>query len=200
MGDLAALAPRKLLRATDVLVSHAHMDHWSGFDHFLRLSLGRERKVRLFGPPGIAAQVGHKLRAYTWNLLGGYTNDLALLVTEVGEAGPESLTIYRVRAGFTPEPGPSPRPGPVLHEGENIRVSAAVLDHGIPCLAFAIDEEVHANIWKNRLEKLGLGAGPWLRELKSLALRDAPPDTPVTARWRDAAGSVQERAFAGLYT
>jgi ribonuclease Z len=78
MGDLAALAPRKLLRVTDVLVSHAHMDHWSGFDHFLRLSLGRERSVRLFGPPGIAAQVGHKLRAYTWNLLEGYANDLAL--------------------------------------------------------------------------------------------------------------------------
>jgi ribonuclease Z len=86
MGDLAALPPRKLLRVTDVLVSHTHMDHWSGFDRFLRLSLGREGAVRLFGPPGIAAQVGHKLRAYTWNLLGGYENDLALLVT--GSARP----------------------------------------------------------------------------------------------------------------
>jgi ribonuclease Z len=60
-----------------------------------------------------------------------------------------------VRTGFAPEPGPSPKPGPVLHEGDNLRVSAAVLDHGIPCLAFAIEEEAHANVWKNRLEELG---------------------------------------------
>ena len=196
MGDLAALPPRKLLRVTDVLVSHAHMDHWSGFDHFLRLSLGREREVRLFGPPGIAAQVGHKLRAYTWNLLGGYANDLAFLVTEVGEAGPLRLTAYRVRTGFAPEPGPRPKPGPTLHEEENLRVTAAVLDHGIPCLAFAIEEKAHANVWRNRLEELGLGVGPWLRELKALALAGAPADTPVTARWRDAAGAAQERTFA----
>ena len=190
MGDLAALPPRKLLRVSDVLVSHAHMDHWSGFDHLLRLSLGRKKEIRLFGPPGIAAQVGHKLHAYTWNLLETYANDLALSVTEVGEAGPESLTSYRVRTGFAPEPGPSPKPGPVIHEGENLRVSAAVLDHGISCLAFAIEEEAHASVWKNRLEELELGTGPWLRELKSLALRDAPADTPVTARWRDSADSA----------
>jgi ribonuclease Z len=171
------------------------MDHWSGFDHLLRLSLGRKKEIRLFGPPGIAAQVGHKLHAYTWNLLETYANDLALSVTEVGEAGPESLTSYRVRAGFAPEPGPSPKPGPILHEGGNLRISAAVLDHGIPCLPFAIEEEARANVRKNLLEELGLGAGPWLRELKSLALRDAPADTPVTARWRDSADSAQERAI-----
>lgn len=196
MGDLAACPPRKLLRVTDVLVSHAHMDHWCGFDHFLRLSLGREKVVRLFGPPGIAAQVGHKLGAYTWNLLGGYENDLAFLVTEVGEAVPESLTAYRVRNAFAPEPGPPRGSGPVLHGEGNLRVTAAVLDHGIPCLAFAIEEEAHANVWRNRLEGLGLGTGPWLRELKALALAGAPADTPVTARWRDGEGAVQERILA----
>jgi ribonuclease Z len=168
MGDLAALPPRKLLRVTDVLVSHTHMDHWSGFDHFLRLSLGREKEVRLFGPPGIAAQVGHKLRAYTWNLLGGYANDLALMVTEVGEAGALSLTVYRTRTGFVPEPGPRPKPGPTLHEEENLRVTAAVLDHGIPCLAFAIEEKAHANVWRNRLE-----GWPGRRPVRCASVEDA---------------------------
>src|SRR3954454_18935034 len=76
-GDLTALAPRKLLRVTDIFISHTHMDHWSGFDRFLHLALGRDRTVRLFGPPGMAERVDHKLRAYTWNLLEGYTNELA---------------------------------------------------------------------------------------------------------------------------
>ena len=44
--DLGAnyhLPPRKLLKVTDVFVSHAHMDHFIGFDHLLRVRLARER-------------------------------------------------------------------------------------------------------------------------------------------------------------
>ena len=44
------LAPRKLLEITDVVVSHAHMDHFIGFDHLLRLRLRDDRPLRFFGP------------------------------------------------------------------------------------------------------------------------------------------------------
>ncbi|MBD0273345.1 MAG: ribonuclease Z, partial [Acetobacteraceae bacterium] len=84
-GDLSALSPRHLLRVGALAVSHAHMDHWAGFDQLLRLVLGRERTLRLFGPSGLIDQVEHKLRAYTWNLLQGYENELVFEVTEIGE-------------------------------------------------------------------------------------------------------------------
>ncbi len=57
LGDLRALAPRKILRISDIFVSHTHMDHFVGFDQLLRISLGREKNLRLFGPPGFVAQV-----------------------------------------------------------------------------------------------------------------------------------------------
>ncbi|MFZ0403782.1 MAG: MBL fold metallo-hydrolase, partial [Pseudolabrys sp.] len=55
--------------------------------------------------------------------------------------------------------------GILCHEA-GFRVETAVLEHRTPCLAFAIQETAHVNVWKNRLEELGLPIGPWLRELK----------------------------------
>ena len=180
-GDLAALPPRKLLRVGDILVSHAHMDHWSGFDLFLRLALGREMTVRVAGPPGMIDRVEHKIRAYTWNLLEGYAAGLELLVTEVGEDGPAARARFALGGGFAREPLPAPT-GDALIDEENLRVTAVTLDHGIPCLGYAIEEKARVNVWKNRLAEMGLEPGPWLRELKALALGDAPDDTPVAAR------------------
>ena len=83
LGDLSPLAPRKLLRVSDVFVTHRHMDHFIGFDQLLRVLLGREKVVGVFGPPGLIDAVGHKLKAYTWNLIAGYEGNLAFRVTEL---------------------------------------------------------------------------------------------------------------------
>jgi len=50
LGDISGLPPRKLLRLEYVFVSHAHVDHFIGFDHLLRLLIGRDTTVRLYGP------------------------------------------------------------------------------------------------------------------------------------------------------
>ena len=70
IGDVSGLPTRKLLRISDVFVSHTHMDHFAGFDHLLRVCLGRDFGVRLYGPHPFIDQVEHKLHAYTWNLVG----------------------------------------------------------------------------------------------------------------------------------
>ncbi|HEY0886703.1 MAG TPA: MBL fold metallo-hydrolase [Ramlibacter sp.] len=193
LGDLAALAPRKVLRVSDVFVSHTHMDHFVGFDLMLRLCLGRPTSIRLFGPPGFTAQVEHKLAAYTWNLVENYAADFCVDAWEVDEGWQATGARLRSRRRFRAEPLP-PRhcPGGVLVEEGGFCVRAAFLDHGIPCLGFALEEKVHVNVWKSRLAEMGLAVGPWLKDLKEAALRGAPDETPIAA---PLAGGAGERVF-----
>jgi ribonuclease Z len=54
----------------------------------------------------------------------------------------------------------------VIHEEPGFKISAAILDHGIPCLALAIKERFHVNINKDKLIAMGLKTGPWLNGFK----------------------------------
>src|SRR5512136_2788537 len=72
LGDLRHVAPRKLLRVERAVVTHTHMDHFVGFDHLLRLALGREKELTVTGPPGFLRSVRGKIDAYTWNLIEDY--------------------------------------------------------------------------------------------------------------------------------
>ena len=42
LGNITGLPPRKLMRLSHVFVTHTHMDHFAGFDHLLRVVLGRK--------------------------------------------------------------------------------------------------------------------------------------------------------------
>jgi len=181
LGDIRALAPRKILRVSDIFVSHCHMDHFMGFDWLLRICLGRERAVRLYGPPGFIAKVEAKLAAYTWNLLHRYGNDFGLEVTELLAPGRVQRARFHVRQGFRREAlGEGRIENGVLLAEPGFRVRCALLDHGTPCLGFALEETQHVNIWKTRLAERGLAVGPWLQGLKRavLAGQDAAATIP----------------------
>jgi ribonuclease Z len=181
-----------LLRVTHAFVSHAHMDHFAGFDSLLRVMIGRGKTVHLFGPPGFLDRVEHKLAAYTWNLIEIYENELLFRVTEVAPDGSGLSGAFSSCNGFRRGPAEAvPLPGLVLVDEETFRVRAAVLDHRIPCLAFALEEKFHVNVWKSGLENLGLPTGPWLRDLKSSVARGDADETPVEVRWREN-GEVRE--------
>ena len=195
LGDLAALAPKKLLRISDVFVSHTHMDHFVGFDRLLRVCLGRETGVRLYGPPGFLDHVGHKLAAYTWNLVENYPTDFTIEAWEVDPGWRARGARFSCHRRFQRDPlGERDMPGGVLLDEAAFSVRAAFVDHRTPCLAFAVDEKTHVNVWKNRLSELGLPVGPWLKELKRAAAGGAADDTPIRAWWRDRDGA-HERVF-----
>ncbi|WP_210419014.1 MBL fold metallo-hydrolase [Bradyrhizobium sp. NAS80.1] len=167
IGEIASLAPRRIRRVDQIFVSHAHIDHFIGFDHLLRLLVGHEKSVQMFGPPGFAEHVFHKLQAYRWNLVESYPCDLVFDVSELGVDNSISATRFRLRKAFAAEPSGSRKTvSGVLCDEPTHRVSAAILEHGTPCLAFALQEAAHVNVWKNRLLERGLPVGPWLLSLK----------------------------------
>lgn len=189
LGDLGPLLPRHLMRLTHAFVSHAHMDHFCGFDHLLRVVLGRKAGVVLVGGPGFLTQVEHKLAAYTWNVAHRYAMELVLDVWELGTDGSLQRATFSSRRRFVREPRAAPtRVGDVVHEEAAFRVRARFVDHGIPCLAYAIEEKARLTVAKERLPELGLTTGAWLRELKHAVLAGAPDATPIRLAWRDRQG------------
>lgn len=194
LGEIRALPPRKMMRISDVFVSHAHMDHFIGFDWLLRILLGRKRDLHLYGPPGFLAQVEHRLGGYTWNLVHNYSSDFTLQVTEVDDSGAARRARFRCRNEFRREDDTALSfPGNVLVRDALMQVRCTMLDHGgIPCMAYALQEQAHVNVWKNRLQELGLPVGAWLRELKQAVLRGEPEHYPMRVTWQED-GTERER-------
>ena len=64
-------------------------------------------------------------------------------------------------------------PGLLLDEDE-FRIDGAMLDHGIPCFAFALTEKLRVNVWREGLRQLELPVGSWLREAKRAVRQGAP--------------------------
>jgi ribonuclease Z len=192
LGDLSALPPRKLLRVSHAFVTHAHMDHFVGFDRLLRVCIGRAHAVHLFGPPGFVAQVEHRLAAYTWNLVANYETNFTIAVTEVAADGAAQAARFQCKRAFAREAlPPTAIDDGVLLDEDAFRVRAALLDHQVPCLGFAIEEKTHVNVWKNRLAELGLPVGAWLKDLKQAVARGDPDAIPFRAWWREA-GTLHE--------
>ncbi len=179
LGTIDALSNRSLLALSEVFVSHCHMDHFYGFDRLLRVILARTERLRLFGPPGFIERVWHRLQGYLWNLVGDYPRDQWIEVAE-WDGARLVWSRFSLRSAFQliERWGEDCRDG-VLWREPGFRVRAALLDHGTPVLAFALEEDQHVNVWKSRLDALRLLPGPWLQCLKDAVLAGEDPHTPI---------------------
>ncbi len=189
LGEVRLLPTRKLLKVTHVFISHTHLDHFIGFDHLLRIFLGREKTVFFYGPPQFIDQLESKLRAYTWNLVENYANNLLLIAYEIhpdrvleahfpiGKAFRKSV----LRETIKPFDGR-------LHEEEAFLIQSVFLDHKIPSLAFSLEERCHLNILKTGLAEMNLPRGLWLKGLKEAIWRGEKADFPVRVWGQDREG------------
>lgn len=179
-GDLGPLSSRELLKVDHIFITHTHMDHFSGFDRILRLGLGRDKIINLFGPEYFLNNLEGKLNSYRWNLVKRFTYPLVINATEVTTSGRTTRTYYcRDRFEPTQEKRSVPLFSDILFETPSFSVTTAILDHQIPCLGLALKEHFHINIMKPALTKLGLTPGPWLKIFKKQLFLKRPPDTEV---------------------
>jgi ribonuclease Z len=166
LGDIYSLSAKEILKISHVFITHTHMDHFVGFDRMLRLFLGRDQNLFMYGPKGFIKNVEARLGGYSWNLVKHYTNSLTLHITEVRRDHLLGKS-YLCKNGFQPTSKAVEQPfNGILHKEPAITVFAEILDHGIPCLGFTIKERFHVNIIKDRVAELGLEIGPWLNEFK----------------------------------
>jgi ribonuclease Z len=195
LGDIHLLPSRKLLKVTHVFVSHTHMDHFIGFDHLLRIFLGREKTLFFYGPTHFIDQLESKLNAYSWNLVENYPNNLVIVAREIR---PDRVLEAHFPIGqsfhksFFRETG-TPFLG-LLHSEEAFQIRSVMLNHKIPCLAFSLEERSHLNILKTGLEELKLPKGVWLKGLKGAIWRGEGGDFPVRV-WGKAGDGFKERFY-----
>ena len=178
LGDISALSSRDILKTDHVFITHTHIDHFIGFDRLLRLFLGRNKTLYIYGPAGILKNLEGKLAAYAWNLVNHYNNAFVLIATEVH---PTHLIEQRYACSdrFLPAHPPVRRAyNEILLQTPTLSVKTAILDHGIPCLGFALKERFHVNINKERLQTHGLVVGPWLKTFKQALFDNLNMENP----------------------
>jgi ribonuclease Z len=180
LGFTTSLSSGDILKTTDIFVSHTHVDHFIGFDSVLRVSLRKENPLRFYGPEGFIDCVEGKLRSYMWNLIEDYP-----LVIEVSEIRNEFIkkALYRAKNSFKREELKEEPFNGIVMKNSLFVVSAVVLDHQIPCLAYSLREDYHINIDKSKLSSLGLPVGPWLGQLKR-AIRENKKESVFTINER----------------
>src|ERR1700693_2621675 len=180
LGNNGSLPPAMVLKVSDVFISHTHMDHFIGFDRFLRIVLSHPKTIRFYGPEGLIRNIQGKLAGYTWNLTESYP-----LVMEITEILPDRRLHSRLTAsdGFAPQKVETlPFTDEILSE-PMVSVFVKILHHKIPSLAFSLNERFHINIINEEMEKRGFSPGPWLRALKEAIWQNrkggAPLEIPV---------------------
>jgi len=177
LGDIFSLSARDILKISHVFVTHTHMDHFIGFDRLLRLFLGRNHSLYMYGPENFISNVEGKLAGYSWNLVENYSNMFVLHVTEVHDDHLKTQD-YICRDRFIPSSKAVEHPfaGP-LYTKPSFSVFTRILDHSIPCLGFSLKERFHVNIMKDAVVELGLETGPWLTEFKQALFDHQSPDS-----------------------
>jgi len=176
LGDIYNLSSREILKLSHIFISHTHMDHFAGFDRLLRIILGREKTVYLYGPKGFLGNIEGKLSGYSWNLVKNFSNQLIIHATEIS-ANTLTSQKYLLHNRFKPTSAPLKKPFShhMIHDESSLKINTSVLDHGIPSLGFALKEKFRINIRKDAIKTLGLIPGKWLYRFKQAMFEEYDP-------------------------
>ena len=197
LGDISPLSNAELLKVSHVFVSHTHIDHFIGFDRLLRTVFGREKTITFFGPENFIKNVEGKLTGFTWNLVDRYEESLTFKVVEVREGRLLKATFKAIDKFKRVDEQEIELKNGIILEDPLFTVSAAVLEHRVPCLGFSLQENLHVNIKKDRLETMQIVKGSWLNELKQSVLKERPDSHAIDVPFKGNGKSRQQQLTLG---
>ncbi len=197
LGDISSLNNAVLLKVSHVFVSHTHIDHFIGFDRLLRAVFGREKTLTFYGPKNFIKNVEGKLAGFTWNLVDRYEESLTIKVIEVSEKKLLKATFRAVDKFKLCDEEEIEFEDGVILDDELFIIRAAVLEHRVPCLGFSLQEKLHVNINKERLESMEVAGGPWLNELKQSVIKKKPDTWEIQVPFKRNGSSTLEKVSIG---
>jgi ribonuclease Z len=174
LGDAGRLAARVAHQVNHVFLSHAHIDHIGGLTWLLRSRLGPFGPCKIFGPEETITRIENFIGSITWDRIGDSGP-----VFDVFEIRGRTLCQARLRPGRNRGGSNSiPIEDEVILKEKNFMVKAAVCDHNIPSVAYALLFLPEIKVRKDRLKETGLPPGPWLGTLKK-CLHDDTPEAEI---------------------
>jgi ribonuclease Z len=176
-GQIHHLAKRVLRSVEALFITHAHMDHFMGIDTFIRHNHVSPRTVEIYGPPGVAEKMSHKLAGYDWNLTEPYW--CTFRVHEVFADHIRTFIFPGAQGFLSRLEGEVERSDGTIYRNAFLQVEAVLCDHKIPSLAFRVTERPAFLVDEGKLEGEGLSKGDWLRHLKKLFYLGWPAEVPL---------------------
>ncbi|HIZ89617.1 MAG: ribonuclease Z [Mucispirillum sp.] len=170
-GRLGNIDNSELNDISHVFISHTHIDHFNGFDRFLRTALLSGNTITFFGPAGFINNVKGKLAGYTWNLI--YDYDVTFIAVELTEKGIKGAE-FAAKNGFKEEKLTLDRN--ILNINDGFSIDYDFLYHGINSIGYRLKEPKRISINKEKMEEYGFVKGPWIRILKDAILAERSND------------------------
>jgi ribonuclease Z len=163
-GCLLNLEFSDVLENDHLFFSHFHMDHVSGFDSYLRATFDRERPVSIWGPPGTADIIWHRLHGFTWDLQSAL--GASWFMDEISTDTVRTSEFRQLNAAQPCSTQSVQNPTGLILETPDYSVQAIVLNHGTPSIGYIVREQPRSNVNLERVAALGLGPGAWLKRVK----------------------------------
>jgi len=170
LGDPVRLTAKVAHHVSSVFLSHAHIDHINGLTWLLRSRFGPFGPCKIFGPLETISRIESFLNAITWD--------------RIDDKGP-LFEVYEIDGAFLRhsrlQPGRKRIDFPEISISDNIiltensfTVKAAICDHNIPSIAYALVFKQEIKVRKDRLAKANLSPGRWLATLKECIYANTP--------------------------
>jgi len=181
LGDLEA-----------VFITHHHVDHFIGFDRIVRANLDRDKTLKVFGPDKTIQKIYNRIKSYEYQFF-----PFQKVIIDVHEVLADRIRFARLECTQRfprPKIVESERSGPVIYQNEAHTIEAVLVEHTVPCLAYALVEKPQARFEYARLAGSGLVEGGWIGQLMTMLRKGEAESARIKVHGTDyTLGELKER-------